>query len=89
MNKTDLIKRWRVIEKHLKDMGVEPELDMLNRRSVVVLLKTNQNLSALIEWGYERWEDVVACWQSSDGGRSFGITFKKDKAYDPDEEEDD
>lgn len=88
MNKDDLIRRWRIIEKHLKEMGVDAELDMLSRSNIVVMLKTNQNLSTLVEWGYQRWDDVTACWQSNDGGRSFGITFKKGKDWEVTQEDD-
>lgn len=92
MTKKEMLSRWRIIRTHAKKMGADAELDMISDHTIVALLGTKQNLSELIEWGYEAWDDVKACWQSAgDGTRSFGITFKREKDFRAtgDEEEDD
>ena len=96
MNKKEILSRWHIIKKRIEVTGARAELDFLADFQIVVNIKTSQSgdiFTELIEWGYDNWDDVRACWQNADdNSRSLGISFKKPKdwkaAADGEEEDD-
>lgn len=93
MTKKELIARWHILKKRIEKTGAAVELDTISVHQIVVIVNTQEGvLSELIEWGFEAWTDVKACYQSqSDQVRYFGVIFRRPKGWTPekDEEEDD